>query len=406
MSQSAPAHLQSLLERASTLFRSRFGRDPSLAVQAPGRVNLIGEHTDYNAGLVLPVAIQRACVIVADVARDPSVSRIFSESVNEQYFEDLRRELVPQGVTTAPTQTSVRRGQWSTYIAGVAAQFQKRGATLQNFDAVIVSSVPLGGGLSSSASLEVAFATLISYLTGLHMPASERAELCQKSDHEFVGVPCGIMDQFISAAGQAGHALLIDCRDNTFEPVALPSSEKAVLVIADTGVKHSHAGGEYAQRAAACAAAARALELTSLREVAPDALQDSLQRVGPEYAPYVAHVFGENQRVEQFIRAIRNADLTKAGEWMTMSHTSLKMLYRVSCDELDRMVEIAQRTPGVFGARMTGGGFGGCIVALVAPDAVPELVANLERNYRTPTGGIPTVFASAAAAGAGALELP
>lgn len=389
-----PAHVELLLEHATKVFREKFGREPKFATQAPGRVNLIGEHTDYNAGFVLPMAIERCCVIVADDASDAGKSRIFAEAVGDTLEVDCRQTLVP-----------AQAGTWGSHLLGVSAQFQKRDFKLRNLDAVIVSNVPLGGGLSSSASLEVAWGILNSELLGAEISRPKLAQMCQAASHEFVGVPCGIMDQFISAVGREGHAALIDCRDDSFELIEMPSAERATILIADTGKKHSHAGGEYVKRAQACSQAAQALGVRWLRDVNGEDLRQMLPRLRDDLAPFAEHVITENVRVHKFADALRSGQLEKAGELMIASHQSLKNKYQVSSPELDQLVEIACGTKGVYGARMTGGGFGGCIVALVDPRAVQDVTDRIAAGYRTPTGGPPAVFSSGAAQGAGGIKV-
>ncbi len=393
MTQRIPAHVLPLLERAQKLFREKFGREARYAAQAPGRVNLIGEHTDYNAGFVLPMAIERCCVVVADEASDVNTSCIVAEAVNGQLEADVRSKV------------SVEAGTWGSHVLGVSAQFQKRDVKLRNLDAVIVSSVPLGGGLSSSASLEVSWGVLNSEVSGVEVSRPTLAKMCQSASHEFVGVPCGIMDQFISAVGREGHAALIDCRDDSFELIEMPSAEKATILIADTGKKHSHAGGEYVKRAQACSQAAQALGVRWLRDVNGEDLRQMLPRLRDDLAPFAEHVITENVRVHKFADALRSGKLEHAGELMVASHQSLKNKYQVSSPELDTLVEIACGTKGVYGARMTGGGFGGCIVALVDPRAVHDVTDRIAGGYRTPSGGPPAVFSSAAADGAGSIKL-
>ncbi len=405
MNQVLPAHVQPLLEHAMKLFHERFGRNARYAAQAPGRVNLIGEHTDYNAGFVLPMAIERCCIVVADEASDAAKSCIVAEAVNAKLEVDLRSKLVPASSQQPESGVPVEAGTWGSHVLGVSAQFQKRDVKLRNLDAVIVSNVPLGGGLSSSASLEVSWAILNSEIFGSEISRPKLAQMCQKASHEFVGVPCGIMDQFISAVGRQGHAALIDCRDDSFELIEMPSANQATILIADTGVKHSHAGGEYVKRAQACSQAAQALGVRWLRDVNSEDLRQMLPRLRDDLAPFAEHVITENVRVYKFADALRSGQLEKAGELMIASHQSLKNKYQVSSAELDQLVEIACGTKGVYGARMTGGGFGGCIVALVDPRAVKDVSDRITDGYRTPAGGPPAVFSSRAADGAGSIKL-
>ncbi|MDX2149048.1 MAG: galactokinase [Planctomycetota bacterium] len=401
---------------AREAFCDRFGREPLHVVHAPGRVNLIGEHTDYNAGFVLPVAIDLACAAaIGPAALD--VSRVWSREAaaadgapGEGLASfDLCRPLLPQSADAPGTSEQeanaarVPRGVWWAYVAGVLAQL---GATLSrctNVDLALVSEVPLGGGLSSSAALEVATARAAEALWGLSLSDRERAQLCQRCDHEFVGVPCGIMDQYASSAGRSGHAMLIDCRSNELTHVPMPPRELARVLIFNTGVRHSNASGEYARRRATCEGAAALLGVTSLR----DATLPMLDRAGRglsrdvftlEHERRARHVISENERVLEAVRLLReiassehqssdqhaNRTLaTRLGALMNASHDSLRDLYEVSSPELDAIVEAARASPGVFGARMTGGGFGGCAIVLVDPAHHDQVVSAVQLAYTT-----------------------
>ena len=326
----------------------------TLSFRAPGRVNLIGEHTDYNDGFVLPVAIELETV--ATVTEAP-----------ENQFTSANQP--PQG--------------WQQYVVGVERQLRLRGVEVPPVAIHFSSSVPLGAGLSSSAALEVSAALAFLGATGCEMAPMEIARLCQQAEIETVGLGCGIMDQFISLHGKAGHAVLLDCRSLDWQPVAIP--EDIAMVIADTGVKHALAGSEYNTRRAECKAAARMLGVSSLR--------DATEHGGDKRA---RHIVSENARVLAFVDALGRNDRKALGELMAASHESLRVDYEVSCAELDRMVACAQQCPGLIGARMTGGGFGGSTINLVEAGKATEFARQLSLLY----GGA-TTYVTRAASGAG-----
>jgi galactokinase len=352
-------------------------------ISAPGRVNLIGEHTDYNDGFVLPIAIERG-VRIEVVPRNDRMVVLRTALAQAAVELDLRGPLVPG------------RHDWARYPAGVIAGYLDRGFDVPGFAATVSADLPVGGGLSSSAALEVAMATAIETLCGRALPPHEKALLCQRAEHLFAGVPCGIMDQFAVAFGRRDHALLLDCRSREIRHV--PCGDVAVLV-ADSGVKHSLADGEYAQRREECQAAARALGVTSLREIDPGhwpgqaaVLPDVLRR-------RATHVVSENARVLRFLAEVEAAQWTAAGRIMAESHASLRDDFEVSCRELDLLVEAAAGVPGIFGCRMTGGGFGGCVVALAEPSRAASALETLLERYRAASGIAATGFLTRAASG-------
>ena len=353
-------------------FQRRFGSRPRL-FRAPGRVNLIGEHTDYNGGFVFPAAIHLSTFVA--VAPN-SLGRLRAQSL------DLPETLDVPLDALRPT------GNWTAFPAGVAALL----GIAEGADLLVATEVPLGGGLSSSAALSVAAAFA---LGAGSRPRPEIARLAQRAENEFTGMQCGIMDPLASCLGQAGHALRIDCRDLSVTPVPIPANVR--LVIANTMVKHELAASAYNDRRAACESAARRLGVPFLRDVGYAPLSgDELRRA--------RHVLTENDRVLAFESALRAGDLAAAGAAMYASHASLRDDFEVSCPELDTMVEIASRLDGVHGARMTGGGFGGCTVNLVAAEAAPAVVDQLARAYRDATGIAPHVFVTQPSAGAGEVE--
>ena len=378
-------------------FGEAFGSGGSAAlVRAPGRVNLIGEHTDYNGGYVLPMAIDRA-IRIALRPTGGAVVDLVSRDFDGRVAFDL-------GALAFD-----RNCHWANYPQGVAWVLQDAGHELSGFQGVVAGDVPIGAGLSSSAAFEVAAALAFAHASGLAIAPAELARLCQRAENEFVGVRCGIMDQFVSLHAQEDHAIFLDCTTLEHEVVPLDSS-RAQVVVADTGVHHSLAASEYNRRRAECE---EAFDL--LREDLPDAetyrdisveqfaaLADKLPEVIRRRARHVIH---ENQRVLDSMAALREGDLGAFGALMNASHESLRDDYEVSCEELDIMVALALEADGVFGSRMTGGGFGGCTVALVANDAVPAFCDALSARYKERTGREPAVYVCRPAAGAGVVQI-
>jgi galactokinase len=378
--------------RAAAAFRAGFGREPIWAARAPGRVNLIGEHTDYNDGFVLPIAIDLECVAVGAPGEDPSVSRVYSEDAGLLIEFDARRT------------ESLRRGGPLRYVAGVFAEFARLGHD-RNLDVAVASSVPIGGGLSSSASLEVAVAVLLEQAAGLQLPRPDLVLLCQRAEHEYAGVPCGIMDQFASAIGREGHALLIDCRSQGVRPVRMPPETNAAVLVANTNIRHELAGGQYAQRRATCARAASKLGVGTLRDADQPLLDARAPVLSEEERRCARHVIGENARVLDAVAALEEGDLESMGGLMLASHASLRDDYRVSCAELDTLVNALGSLDGVYGARMTGAGFGGCCVAVVAPPSVERVCAAAGAEYSRAHGRACTFHVVRAAQGAGPLPV-
>ncbi len=378
-------------------FQQHFGavapRD-LLQTRAPGRVNLIGEHTDYNDGFVLPIAIERHSTIVARPRLDASV-RLYSLA-REELAEFSLEQQVAKG---APG--------WSLYARGVAEALRAAGLVRHGVDALVASDIPLGGGLSSSASFEVAFALALLAANGQTLPPVQLAQACRWAENEYAGAPCGIMDQFISVLAEAGRAMLLDCRDLSYRQVPLRDPDIGIMVI-NSQVHHNLAQGQYALRRAQCRQAVDSLradfpQITSLREVSGKMLaQGCSGELGRDKVVLrrAGHVVGENQRTLDFAAALERQDWHSCGELMYQSHQSLRDDYEVSCPELDVLVEIARSVPGVYGARMTGGGFGGCIVALTRREAGPRLAAAVQIEYPRRCGHKALLFLTEAAAGA------
>ena len=375
----------------TAVFEQRFGREPMAVYRAPGRVNLIGEHTDYNDGFVMPAAIG-FYTQVAIAARDDRELRVYSTNFDESRVLNL------DALAGAPSQ------HWSDYVRGVAAVLQSSGCRLAGAELIISSDVPIGSGLSSSAALEVSTALALLGVSNATMPLEKIALSCQRAENEFTGARCGIMDQFISCFGKAGHALLLDCR--TLERELLPLSDRAQIVICNTKVRHNLAGGEYNQRRADCETSVRYLQqflpgIKALRDVTMPQLEE-FGRGLPETAyRRCRHVVSENARVLDAADALKRREMGRFGPLMYDSHRSLKDDYEVSCRELDVMVDLASQIEGVLGARMTGGGFGGCTVNLVQKSAVENFRAKIAEGYETSTGIQPDIYVCSAADGAG-----
>jgi galactokinase len=377
-------------------FTRTYGRPPRWLAAAPGRVNLIGEHIDYNDGFVLPMAIERYTVIAAaPAANGANQIQLRSTAGNGAISLDLNQPVRP-----AP------KGSWSNYPAGVIAGFLARGAKLAGFDALIHSSVPVGSGLSSSAALEVSTATLLESMTGWKLDPADKALLCQKAEHEYAGMPCGIMDQFISVMGRENHLLLLDCRSRKPELVPMTDPAMALLII-NTNVKHELTGGEYAKRRAQCEQAAQTLGVASLRDAPADLLERARGLMDGTVFRRARHVVSEIERTLHAAEGVRASNWPTVGQLMYASHKSLRDDYEVSCPELDAVVDVAQSIGpkgGVIGCRMTGGGFGGCAVALVRADNVADISARVAAEYEGRTKIKPALFVSRPAAGATVLQ--
>lgn len=354
-------------------------------VTAPGRINLIGEHTDYNDGFVLPMAIERQITIHV-TRRADRLAVLRTDRDAAVHPLDL----------TGPLARLPRH--WSNYPLGVLAGYRGLGFDIPGFDAEITSTLPAGAGLSSSAALEVAMATAVETLCGRTLPPKERALLCQRAEHDYAGVPCGIMDQFAVCFGRAGHALQIDCRAQQVVRHVPLTDDVRVLVI-DCGVKHDLADGEYAKRRAECGLAARLLGVPALRDVSESQLVLAAAGLPAVARARARHVVTENARVPAFVAALAARDWPTAGRLMAESHQSLSSDYEVSCPELDQLVAAATATPLVHGCRMTGGGFGGAVVALVDARDAERTARQIQDRYRKATGIDAAWFLTTAAAG-------
>ena len=370
-------------------FKARFGTTASV-YRAPGRVNLIGEHTDYNDGFVLPAAIEFYCWAAAAPRGDGKLL-IYSENFDEM-VEARLDSLSPWA-----------EKHWANYPLGVAWALRRAGKLINGANVYIVGEVPLGAGLSSSAAVEVSVAFALLQQSGEAENRVELAKLCQKAENEFVGARVGIMDQFVSCFGRASHALLLDCRSLKHEFVKLPANLQ--LVICNTMVRHELASGEYNTRRAECEEGVRILrivlpEIHALRDVTLSQLEGHRQNLSPKVFARCRHVITENARVTSAVDAFRKGDTAALGSLLRDSHRSLRDDYEVSCRELDLMVEIAAAQPGLIGARMTGGGFGGCTINLVESTAVSSFRRGVAATYFLKTGLTPEIYVPPASEGA------
>jgi galactokinase len=375
-------------------FLRRFGDSSSaklIEVRAPGRVNLIGEHTDYNDGFVLPMALDRATVILCR-RRDDRTIRLYSAALNE-----MVEFSVDQPVRKDPP-------SWSLYVRGVAEALRDRNLITHGIDALTATDVPLGGGLSSSASFEVACALALLCANARRMDPVEMALACQWAEHQYVGISCGIMDQFICALAQAGHAMLLDCRNLTYRQAPLDDPDLRVVIV-NSNVQHELVHSEYQTRRNQCQAAAAHVRkkfpaVKALRDVTADMLEQTRPGMDPTVFRRARHVISENRRTLEFAECMARQDWPTCGRLLCQSHYSLRDDYEVSCPELDALVEIACSVAGVYGARLTGGGFGGCIVIMVPRRVVDGLSAALASEYSRRTRKQASFFIAGAGAGA------
>ena len=375
---------------ARAAFQAQYARAPCWLASAPGRVNLIGEFTDYNNGFVLPMALEYRTTIAA-APNDSGHIAVRSEAAAETLMLEVGEQPRPEPA-----------GRWANYPKGVLAGFLAVGLRPRGLDALIASEVPMGAGLSSSAALAVSFATLLEVACGAQLDPLAKALLCQRAEHVYAGVPCGIMDAFIATRARAGQVLLLDCRSH--ECVWLPFADPAVTVLMiNTQVKHQLAHSEYPVRRRECMAAAQALGVASLRDASLRMLAERAAAVDALSVRRARHVISEIARTLQAAECIRQRDWSELGQLLDASHESLRTDYAVSCAELDAVVDIARgigRRGGVFGCRMTGGGFGGCALALIETARQDAIVRQLGREYRARTGITATLFVSRPGGGA------
>lgn len=363
-----------LLNKAVETFEEAFKKKPELAACAPGRVNLIGEHIDYCDGFVLPMALPMVTLIVGRRNGTPDEVNIHTlcdgadKPVKIQFNTDYLCSGMPK---------------WANYVKGVIYNY---GFPVPGFDAIIVTNVPLGGGLSSSAALEVATLKFLELVTTKkHEKDTDKALICQKAEHTFAECPCGIMDQFISVMGKENHALLIDCQSLTAEHIPFNTSDLVVL-ICNSNVKHNLSASEYPTRRKQCSDALKLMGLSSYREANSSHLKD-LEKAASDsiLIKRARHVISEIERTKKAADALRNCDFERVGKLMVESHKSLSSDFEVSCDELDKLVDLAMKCKGVLGSRMTGGGFGGCTVSLVKSNEIDNVIKQIDAGYHGAT---------------------
>ncbi|NXY19610.1 GALK1 Galactokinase, partial [Atrichornis clamosus] len=381
-----------LLAAALRAHEATFGSTAVLAAWAPGRVNLIGEHTDYNGGFVLPMALQLGTVLVGSPTQDGTIS-ILTTSAEADEPHRVQFPAPRSGSSLSPGLP-----RWANYVKGVIQHY--RGGPVSGFSAVIASDIPLGGGLSSSAALEVATYTFLQQLCPDDGDLVAKALACQKAEHTFAGMPCGIMDQFISVMGKEGHALLIDCR--SLETVLVPLTDASLAVlVTNSNVRHTLTGSEYPTRRRQCQEAAVALGKASLRDATLAELEEARSRLGDEVFRRARHVVGEIARTARAAQALQARDYSMFGRLMVESHNSLRDDYEVSCPELDELVAAALEVDGVYGSRMTGGGFGGCTVTLLEAGAAQRAQQHIQEKY----SGTATFYLTKPSGGAKVLPL-
>lgn len=390
---------QQLIDRVWQEYRSRFGVAPAGVARAPGRVNLLGEHVDYNDGFVMPAAIDRAVYLAYGPSPD-AFTHIYTVDLNAEVVLSVNSVAIKARANGQPLQ------EWEMYPAGVMNALLQNGKEIMPLNAVIASDVPRGSGLSSSAALELAFAIAWQALGGWEMPPLQLSKLCQYAENRYVGVHCGIMDQFASACGVAGHVLMLDCRTLEWEKLRLP--DDTAIVIADTTVRRKLTAGGYNQRRTDCEQAVKLLQkvhpdVRALRDVEPLEFEQLSRDFPLDIQRHARHVVEEIARTRRGRDYLAQGGASGFGRLMNESHASLRDLYEVSNAQLNLMAEIAQALPGCYGARLTGAGFGGCTVNLVQAAGAEDFAAQLGREFYAGTGLIPEVFVTRPSAGANVL---
>jgi galactokinase len=377
-----------LISSVSAGFEKKWGVAPDFVAVAPGRVNVIGEHVDYNGGWVLPAAIERYMVFAVKARTDGNVRLADENFPGTCEFE--MDDIAPDSAK-----------DWSKYFRGVMAGLKNAGFELTGFDGYLDNTIPIGGGLSSSAAIESVAGLAMLAMTGADMDRFSLAKLCQKAEHEYAGVPCGIMDQAAILNCQRGHLLFLDCEKESFEQAMFDAPDWRLMII-NSGVAHALADGEYAKRRAACHKAAETLSVHSLRHIDTENLDEVLENLSldEEMVRCVRHNVTENDRTHKTVKALADGDIELAGQLLNASHASLRDDYRVSCDELDFISATAQKLEGVAGCRMTGGGFGGSCIALVHKDKAETVAEAIDKAYEEKFGKHPGIFLTAAETGA------
>jgi galactokinase len=385
-----------LIHRITDIFQETFGSAPTHFVRAPGRVNLLGEHVDYNDGFVLPAAIDRA-TYVAFSPTGTDLSTLAAVDFNQQ------ASFSPQTIPLKAQMDGSPLPEWAHYPAGVMWSLNEKQLKTQGMTAVFASNVPRGSGLSSSASVEMAFMLAWQALSDWTLPSMQRALLGQKAENQYVGVNCGIMDQFASACGVENKLLLLDCRSLEWKPIPLP--EDVAIVIADTTIRRKLTSGEYNKRRAACEEAVRLLQqdlpdIRSLRDVSVEEFNRFADKLPEQVSKRARHVVEEIERSNQAEALLEAGNLRHFGELMNQCHASLRDLYEVSSPELNAMANVAQSLDGCYGARLTGAGFGGCTVNLVAQEQAETFSERLAKGYQSQTGYQPEIYITRASNGA------
>lgn len=385
-----------IIESITNIFSKNFGEKPAHIARAPGRVNLLGEHVDYNDGFVLPAAIDRATYIAFSPV-DSDQTTLLAADLNQRAF------FSPQTISSKTQTDSSPLPDWAHYPAGVMWALLEEKLSAGTMNAVYASNVPRGSGLSSSASVEMAFMIAWQTLGNWTLPAMQRALLGQKAENQYVGVNCGIMDQFASACGVENNLLLLDCRSLQWKTIPLP--DDIAIVIADTTVRRKLTSGEYNKRRSACEEAVRLLQedlpsIKSLRDISVEDFNRLSGKLPGEVSKRARHVVEEIERTRQVEALLDAGNIQRFGELMNECHVSLRDLYEVSCPELDVMVRIAQSLDGCYGARLTGAGFGGCTVNLVTQKNAEVFAQSLSKSYQTETGYQPEIYVTRASDGA------
>jgi len=390
----------SIIDQISKIYQEKFEHTPAHIARAPGRVNLLGEHVDYNDGFVLPAAIDRATYVAFSQTNAPHSTLVAADFNQQASFS-------AESISTKTQADSSPLPEWALYPAGVMWSLMEEKLSVPSMNAVFASDVPRGSGLSSSASVEMAYVIAWQTLGGWTLPSMRRALLGQKAENKYVGVNCGIMDQFASACGVENNLLLLDCRSLEWTSVPLP--EHVSIVIADTTVRRKLTSGEYNKRRAACEEAVRLLKqdlpmINSLRDVSVEDFNRLASKLPVEVEKRARHVVEEIGRSDQAQALLEAGNIQSFGRLMNECHASLRDLYEVSCPELNVMVNIAQMLEGCYGARLTGAGFGGCTVNLVVNERVGDFVKVLAQGYESETGLHPEIYITRASSGAELLK--
>ncbi|MEF1289664.1 galactokinase [Photobacterium damselae] len=384
--------MSDLIQSVKASFEQVLGYAPSHTIQAPGRVNLIGEHTDYNDGFVLPCAINYQTVVAA-AKRDDNLVRI----VSVDYGNEVDEFDISQEITFQPNK------MWANYVRGVVKCLLVRGYSFAGADICVSGNVPQGAGLSSSAALEVAIGQTFKILFSLEISQAEIALIGQQAENEFVGCNCGIMDQMISAEGRENHAMLLDCRNLETESVSMP--QDMAVVIINSNKKRGLVDSEYNMRRQQCEEAARIFGVKALRDVTIEQFNEKLSELDDSIAKRARHVITENDRTVEAAQALRANDIKRMGELMAESHASMRDDFEITVKEIDTLVEMVKGVIGEQGGvRMTGGGFGGCVVALVPPTLLDKVKSTVEAKYESATGLKESIYVCQAKEGAGVIE--